>query len=259
MMLPMSSMAMVWAIAFVFGGWQAAATGSISGTLKDATGAPRVGVRVVAMAVPVDGTTPIDSGVFVSITQTDASGRYVLANVAAGRYYIAAGLVTLPTYYPGTADISEAAVVRVGAGAALSNYDFTPVVSTARSDLRVQVSVRILAEDGKPFSGPARVLATSVTPQTLLRGGATPPNLSLPGGDYTFEVVGLPLGYALKSISYRGADKGLGLVTVDTPGDLVLTVGAVAQIRGFRFSGRLVDVAPELLGNPRTLRLKEIG
>jgi hypothetical protein len=233
--------------------------------LKDATGAPLAGVRVGAIAVSGKRGTPTDSGVLVNITQTDASGRYVLENVSAGRYYIAAGLVTFPTYYPGTGEISRAAVVTVGAGAALSSYDFTSVVTAVLSPnfvVQVQVPVRIVTEDGNPFSGPARIQATNANPLVLLRGG-TVPNLSLATGDYIFDVVGLTVGYGLKSVSYRGVDKGLAFVTIDptAPGDLVLTVGAVtpSQIRGARVSGRLVDVAPELLGKKRTVRLKGFG
>jgi Carboxypeptidase regulatory-like domain len=264
-MLPMSSLGIIWAIVFAFGGWQAGATGSISGALKDATGAPLVGVRVGAVAVSGERATPTDSGVIVSLTQTNASGRYVLENVPAGRYFIAAGLVAFPTYYPGTAEISRAAVVTVGAGAALSSYDFTAAITTApspRSTVQVQVPVRIVTEDGQPFSGGVRIIARPANPLLLLWGG-TIPNLSLPAGDYLFHVEGLAFGYALKSVSYRGADRGLGPVTIDpnAPGDLVLTIGDVppSQIRGATVRGRFVNVAPEWLGKRRTVRLQGFG
>jgi hypothetical protein len=201
----------------------------------------------------------------VSITQTDASGRYVLENVSPGRYYVVAGLVSFPTYYPGTADISRASVVTVGAGAALSSYDFTTVVPTVlspRSTDQVQVPVRIVTEDGQPFSGGVKILARPANP-LLLAWGGTIPNLSLPAGDYRFHVVGLAFGYDLKSVSYRGVDKGLGLVTIDpiAPGDLVLTVGAgpPSQIRGATVKGRFVNVAPEWLVKKRIVRLKGFG
>jgi hypothetical protein len=175
-----------------------------------------------------------------------------------------AGLVAFPTYYPGTADISRAAVVTVGA-AALSNYDFTPVVSTAlspRSTGQVQVPVRIITEDGQPFSGSVRILARPLDPQRLLWGG-TVPTLPLPAGDYSFHVEGLAIGYGLKSVSYRGVDKGLTPVAIDpnAPGDLVLTVGAVppSQIRGATIRGRLLHAAPEWLGKNRTVQLKGFG
>ena len=80
-MLPMRSLGIIWPIVFALGGWQASATGSISGTFKDATGAPLAGVRVGAVAVHRDGATPTDSGIIISLTQTNASGRYVLENI----------------------------------------------------------------------------------------------------------------------------------------------------------------------------------
>lgn len=59
----MSPLAIVLAMVFAFGGWQAAATGSVAG------------VRVAAVSAPGDGAAPTDSGVLVSVTQTNASGR----------------------------------------------------------------------------------------------------------------------------------------------------------------------------------------
>lgn len=257
-------LAIVWTLVFALGAGQASPAGSISGTVKDATGAPLAGVRVGAIAVPGDVTTPRDS-VFVSIAQTNASGRYVLENVTAGRYYIAAGLVTFPTYYPGTADISKAAVVTVVAGATLSNYDLTPLIPTEPSDrskIQVQVPVRIVAEDGRPFSGAARIIARPASPQLRPWAGTTP-SMSLPAGTYFFDLQELAFGYVLKSVSYRGIARELGLVTLDpnATDEVVITVAAVpsSQIRGATVKGRFVNVAPEWFGKERTVLLRRLG
>ena len=60
----------------------------------------------------------------VSLTQTDSSGRYRLENVPAGRYYIAAGRVDLPTYYPGTLDMAKGTAVSISSATPLSDIDF---------------------------------------------------------------------------------------------------------------------------------------
>jgi hypothetical protein len=41
-----------------------------------------------------------------------------------GKYYIGAGNVNVPTYYPGTLDVKEGRVVAVAAGATVSGIDF---------------------------------------------------------------------------------------------------------------------------------------
>src|SRR5262245_58311879 len=100
-------------------------SGSISGILVGKGGMPLEGVRVRAVAVPEPGAADAETSVLVSLGQTDSQGRYLLENVPAGRYYIAAGFVALPTYYPGVTTRSSATVVEVRAGATLSGINFT--------------------------------------------------------------------------------------------------------------------------------------
>src|SRR6187399_1903865 len=77
------------------------ATASVEGRVLTEDGMPAVGVRVTAQSVPDTAVAARDAGVMVSIVQTDASGRYRLERIPPGRYYITAGLVDFPTYYPG--------------------------------------------------------------------------------------------------------------------------------------------------------------
>jgi 5-hydroxyisourate hydrolase-like protein (transthyretin family) len=96
-------------------------TGSVTGIVRTATGVPAVGVRVTAMR-----TDAMDDALraMVSLTQTDSTGRYHLENVPAGRYYIAAGRVDLPTFYPGTLDMTQGTAVSISSAAPLSDIDF---------------------------------------------------------------------------------------------------------------------------------------
>lgn len=96
-------------------------TGSVSGVIRTATGAPATGIRVTAMR-----TDAMDDALraMVSLTQSDSSGRYHLENVPAGRYYIAAGRVDLPTYYPGTLNMTQGTTVSISSATALAGIDF---------------------------------------------------------------------------------------------------------------------------------------
>jgi len=89
-------------------------TGTVTGQIRAANGMAAMAVRVAA--VPVEGNRAADASISpASITETDASGRYRLANLPIGRYYIVAGLPQTPTYYPGTVDAAGAAVVNIEA------------------------------------------------------------------------------------------------------------------------------------------------
>ena len=74
--------------------------GTIVGQIQLSDGRPVPGVRVAAIPVP-EANARTGTSVFESIGQTDATGAYRLENVTPGRYYITAGLVDEPTYFPG--------------------------------------------------------------------------------------------------------------------------------------------------------------
>jgi hypothetical protein len=101
-------------------------TGVITGVVKQADGSPAAKVRVAAMPA---GEAQVDAqnaaGTLVSLGQTDESGRYRLEGVPVGRYYVVAGRVNAPTFYPGVTEVSSAKAVAVTKGAEVSNIDFT--------------------------------------------------------------------------------------------------------------------------------------
>lgn len=79
-------------------------------------------VRVAAFVPP--GVDELKPSALASLGETDSEGRYRLEGVRPGRYYISAGRVDLPTYYPGSTVLSEGTIVTVTSGATLSGMDF---------------------------------------------------------------------------------------------------------------------------------------
>src|SRR5690348_258428 len=78
-----------------------AGSGVITGVVRLPDGGPARGVRVAAMVPPDSGFNPGNASELAAIGKTDEFGRYRLEDVPPGRYYVVAGRVDAPTYYPG--------------------------------------------------------------------------------------------------------------------------------------------------------------
>ena len=99
--------------------------GNVTGRLLSPEGTPAAGVRVAAMSVPDASDPSADAPALLSLSQTDSDGRYRLDNIPPGPYYITAGPLSYPTYYPGVSGTIDAKIVKVTAGATSPNLDFT--------------------------------------------------------------------------------------------------------------------------------------
>src|SRR5262249_459899 len=99
------------------------AAGIVSAAVLSSAGVPSVAVRVYAIPAGDPNVAAIVGTVFESLAQTDASGRYRL-EVPAGRYYIAAGSVDSPTYYPNDTSVASAKVITVSAGGMVLDVNF---------------------------------------------------------------------------------------------------------------------------------------
>src|SRR5688572_985116 len=93
--------------------------GTVSGVLRGADGKPLAYVRVAAVAPP-ETINDRSSAAMSGIAETDEQGRYSIQGIPQGRYYIAAGRVDFPTYYPGTQDMTTARIMSVTPGSTLS-------------------------------------------------------------------------------------------------------------------------------------------
>src|SRR5262245_1212332 len=108
-------------------------TGTVSGVIRTSIGTPAAGVRVSAMVPPEVAADAAAGSALAALAQTDEQGRYRLEGIPAGRYYIVAGRVDLPTYYPGTADMKQARIFSVVPGGTVSGMDFVMMDSSIRS------------------------------------------------------------------------------------------------------------------------------
>ena len=172
-------------------------TGTVSGEIRTREGQPAVGVRVSAMAVPEAGV-PANSGTaLVSIGMTDNQGRYRLENVLPGRYYITAGFVDLPTYYPGVPAVSGATVVNVLSGTPVTGINFAVANSVG-----VTVSGRVRSSTG--------TLGVGGQPVALI-GGTPPVQQTTTAADGSFQFLRVrPGSYQLTSVASAGVTRQLG-------------------------------------------------
>ncbi|HET9218806.1 MAG TPA: carboxypeptidase regulatory-like domain-containing protein [Terriglobia bacterium] len=103
----------------------ASQAGSITGVLTLSTGKPAAGVRVSALARPESASDALLMSAMAGIAETDANGAYKLENIPPGRYYIVAGRLDQPTYYPGALEMSAGKDVLITPGAALTGLNFS--------------------------------------------------------------------------------------------------------------------------------------
>jgi len=146
----------------------------VEGRVFSKDGKPVGGVRVGIMAIPeanaVEGTEAL-----LSLSQTDDEGHYRLENVPPGRYFLVAGSVDVPVYFPGGRKASEATPVVVAGSSILRDRDFH-----LTSPLTLRVRGRVVGEGKNAI--------TQVTLMSRSVGPANPnPTPALIAPDGTFE------------------------------------------------------------------------
>lgn len=118
--------AMLLALILISQGASSVRPGTVAGQLRTLEGSAAVAVRVGAIPAPSETTRPSFGAQYyfteppVSAVLTDNQGRYRLANVPPGRYFIVAG----ETYYPSTLDPDRATVLTVTPDSTTENIDF---------------------------------------------------------------------------------------------------------------------------------------
>jgi hypothetical protein len=207
--------------------------GTVTGRLLSSKGTAEVGVRVAAIPA-AEATNKTGTAALVGISLTDSEGRYRLENLPPGRYYIFAGLIDLPSYYPNATTIDRATAIDVDEGTTLSGLDF----SMARpSSLTVAGRMAV-----PPTMQVGNGWAVTLTPQSRLAVGASLQSNVSSDGSFEFPRVS-PGAYRLAS-TLRGATAlNLNVVDEDVLGVVIPLVDCNA---GVAVSGRLA-------GTPRSV------
>ena len=94
-------------------------TGIVMGTIQMDVEGSREGVRVAVVA-----TDDISASNLISLSETDATGRFRLTDVPQGRYFVVAGPINSLTYFPGGLDRTNAREIVVEAAKTLVNINF---------------------------------------------------------------------------------------------------------------------------------------
>jgi hypothetical protein len=153
-------------------------TGAVAGRLRLGSGTPAAGVRVAAVPVTKEGDKA-PASMLEGISQTDAAGNYRLEGLPPGRYYIFAGLIDFPNYYPGSGTLTSATAIVVESGATTNGIDFSlprPPASRVSGRIHGPAASRVLV-----LSSVGRT-ATRVEARVEANGNFTFPQV--PPGDY---------------------------------------------------------------------------
>ena len=219
--------------------------GLVSGIVRDSDGEPRPDVRVAAMAVP-DGASGAD--VLVSIGRTDDAGRYSL-EVPPGRYYILAGRLDQPTYYPSAAEKQGAVSLQVMPGATQTGLDITASFES------------LVVPQSTPFRLPSdgRTLLAFLEGVSYNRNGNRPAKFafaldSVSGRLVSFITLTGSLSYACPDCSFFVSERGIGFQT-SNPGFL-FKLSADGKRLGLTCHAALCHVAEITGGRLTVLDLK---
>lgn len=213
--------------------------GVVAGTLRGTNGQPAARVRVGIMEMPRAGRgRPVGAGTLLSQGQTDDAGRFQLEDVPPGRYYIVAGRLDVPTFYPGVQEIGTAKTIQVLAKSTVRDIDFevvaaTPVGTTTSSLPAVRVSGRVVLKNNPNAPMPpyiALVFPDQLTQSTIdvARDGRF--NVALAAGIERFSGVRLPEGYSVASFTSGGKNLLAESIDIKTGVELLVTLD-VGDIR----------------------------
>ena len=247
--------------------------GTVTGLLKNADGRPAFGIRVAALARPESPMEAITGAALASIASTDEEGRYRLEDIPLGQYYIVAGRVDLPTYYPGTPQMSAGTIVKIAPGVVLAGLDFAISDNSIRTEAtdtysvpvgRRSVLIRVLAEGGgnipvSSSTGPVMlefertadgaittipVTATSTIMEFFLGLNVT---------EFQLTMKNLPEGHVVRSIMSGSTD--ITASTLKIPGMLNPSAGVQGPVPPLTV---LLAAAPAPAGNSGGVRVTGI-
>ena len=188
--------------------------GVVLGRLQTPAGAPAAAIRISAVVAPPPNVRPSDGQNYwagtvpVSTALTDANGRYRLANLAPGRYFIVASVFGYSTFYPDTTNPDSATVVTIDTSAAPADgIDFT---------VQMPPGGRITGRVNTPPGGPERAVLSGLELADLIE---TPVGADgsfafghLPKGSYLLSLFPTPPGMPSRAFTVGETDMQVDLV-----------------------------------------------
>jgi len=251
--------------------------GTISGVLRNADGRPVVGARVSALAKPETALEAADMADLSSIAQTDEQGRFKLENVPPGEYYIIAGRVDLPTFFPGVPQMSAGTLVKVAPAALIAGIDFAmsdSSIRTAATDTfqvalaRRAVPIRVVAENGGKIPVNSETGAVMLEFERAADGYVTSIPVTATSGmieylvarpqtEYRVSMRNLPEGYEVKSIT-DGAQDLTGREYGESHPENLLRRASLA-LRPLEAGTNLIYLTTRAFSGPITVTMSESG
>jgi len=232
------------------------------------------------MAPPGPGRgAPRGAGTLEIQVQTDAAGKYQLGDVPPGRYYVVAGRLESPTFYPGVLGFTAAKTIDVRAQETVRDINFevdSPLlpgrggsphpaaVAAPAVSAPLTPPARLVSGDSELIAIQGRIFlkgdTTASQPAALIFGAGAADNITnalanirgdgtfslhLKPGDQMLSLKGLPDGYSVVSITSGAKDLRAGQLFHVEPGvEIVVTLNAEARPR-FRLLGRVIDDTTE--------------
>jgi hypothetical protein len=214
----------------------AARPGVVTGQLQTKDGAPAAAIRMSALPAPPLNIRPSDGQNYyatvapASTALTDKQGRYRLANLAPGRYFIIASVFGYPTFYPATTSADGATVITVGAEAPVDGVNFTVLLPPGGNvSGRVSTPPSPNAQERAILSGIelGELLETPVGSDGTFTFG------HLPKGAYFISLFPTPPGMPSRAVQVGETDTRVDLVrpTLRTvSGRIVAPPGVVRRV-----------------------------
>jgi protocatechuate 3,4-dioxygenase beta subunit len=218
------------------------AGGAISGKVfGDGNPLSHIQVSVLRSTFTVEGNRLTAQ---LTSAETDDSGRYLIASVPPGRYYLVAEPAVRPaagipsnapgtgnkyprTFYPAAREVAGAKVIDVRADANIDNLDFQLMLQPT-----YHIRGRILDADGKPLTGRMLLALTSRDGLVSTRSANSTPFFS--DGSGGFDIGGVtPGSYIVHAMSPAPAT-----------GQAPLAAGSFTDVRGADVEDVLIRFAP---------------
>jgi len=229
--------------------------GFVTGELKTEAGKPAAGIRVAAVAKSESPNEVGNVAPFVGLTETDESGRFRLENIPPGPYYIVAGRVDFPTYYPGVTSMAGGTVVSVTSEKTISGINFAMSETSARTafssfsiapDPTIPFQIQVENGGKLPVFGPGGFTFLRMTEtggRVVVLSRLTSTFLPATGTEYRVTIDNLPDGYSVKAMTYGTVD--LLSETLKVPAASVIS--GTLTIRGFSAAPPVPPAAPKVL------------